>query len=121
MLQFVWRPTIGLDTKEGLVVSTEAKVYTAVIGEELEEYETDAGHVTAVAWSQDGSLLAVGSKSPSLHVENFSTGKGFTVELASKVKPLYKPMISLNGRAEQFWCLHMHICFRQENNYPAGR
>lgn len=73
------------DTKEGIIVSNDGKLYGAVIGETLRERPAGVAHVTAAAWSSDGALLGLGSNSAAMHIQRFAKGQGTTVEVSSQV------------------------------------
>lgn len=87
VMQFAWRPTQGLDIKEGFAHCTNGKLYLAVIGEAIQEQPSafEQGTITAAAWSPDGVSIAVGSDSAVLRVERFVGHQGFTVQLTSQV------------------------------------
>lgn len=85
-MQFAWRPTQGSDTKEGLLLSSDGKVYLATIGGILQEQTKSFKEAAAAAaWSPDGSCIALGSDAAILRVEHFESKEGFTVEVASEV------------------------------------
>ena len=86
-VQFAWRPTQGLDTREGFALSADGKLYLATIGEALREQTSpfDRGSTVAAAWSPDGAFIAIGSDSAVLRVEHFTSHQDFTAELTSQV------------------------------------
>lgn len=92
-MQFAWRPSPFGDIQEAAVSSRDGKIYAAKIGAQVKEELCGDCSGTAIAWSPDGSLLAVASASSAVDIRDFDTKQQISIELSSQV--LRPPLSSI--------------------------
>lgn len=79
----------GTDSAPGCVVTVDGRLLMGRLGGSLQERATPLGqedHLSCMAWSPDGSAVALGGRGPRVVVQHFDSGSSFFVPVDTEVR-----------------------------------